>query len=155
MTVDVQRHARSRAGGGFPAGEPDHGPLVLVAEDSEITGEVVKALLARRGLRSEIAPDGAQAWRMAVNKAYAAILMDCHMPELDGWEATRRIRAAEIHFHVPIIAMTGVVVSGSREHCLTAGMDDYLAKPVRDDQLDVAIKRWLIGQGSDATAGEQ
>jgi CheY-like chemotaxis protein len=117
--------------------------LVLVAEDSEVSSEVVKALLAKRGLRTEIAPDGMQAWRMAVNKAYAAILMDCQMPELDGWEATRRIRAAEIDYHVPIIAMTGLVISGSRERCLSAGMDDYLAKPLRDVQLYAAIKCWL------------
>jgi len=123
--------------------ERELGPLVLVAEDSEISCEVVKALLARRGLRVEIAPNGLQAWRMAVNKSYAAILMDCQMPGLDGWEATRRIRAAEGGFHVPIIAMTGLVVRGNRERCFTAGMDDYLAKPVYAEQLDAAIGRWL------------
>ncbi len=80
---------------------------------------------------------------MAVNKAYAAILMDCRMPGLDGWEATRRIRAAESGFHVPIIAMTALCGDGSREHCLSAGMDDYLAKPVRGYQLDAAFERWL------------
>jgi len=135
---------------GQPEGRPlvderDLGPLVLVAEDSDISCEIVKSLLFGQGLRVEIARNGVRAWRMAVNKAYAAILMDCQMPGLDGWEATRRIRAAEDKFHVPIIAMTGVTVDGSRERCLIAGMDDYLAKPIRREQLDVAIARWLAG----------
>jgi CheY-like chemotaxis protein len=134
---------------GLAADRRNRGPLILVAEDCEISREVVGALLAKRGISTETAPDGLQAWRMAVNKAYAAILMDCQMPELDGWEATRRIRAAEINLHVPIIAMTGVVISGSRERCLTVGMDDYLAKPVRVEQLDAAIKRWLTAREPD------
>jgi CheY-like chemotaxis protein len=148
--ADAERHASQWAAGWLPVGGRDRGPLVLVAEDGEISREVVKALLARRGLRTEVAPDGMQAWRMAVNKAYAAILMDCRMPELDGWEATRRIRAAEIGFHVPIIAMTAFGGRGSREHCLMAGMDDYLAKPVRQGQLDATINHWLNAGGADA-----
>ena len=127
-------------------GDDKRGPLVLLAEDSEITCDVVEALLAKQGLRAEIAPNGMRAWRMAVNGAYAAILMDCQMPELDGWEATRRIRAAESTFHVPIIAMTGCRGVTSRDQCLQAGMDDYLAKPVRAHQLDAAIARWLSGR---------
>lgn len=137
--------------GWLAPGERDLGPLVLVAEDSEISCEIVRPLLARWGLRVDVAPDGMHAWRMAVNKSYAAILMDCQMPKLDGWEVTRRIRAAEAEFHVPIIAMTGVVIGGSRERCLLAGMDDYLEKPVHAEQLDAAIERWLAsGQPSAA-----
>jgi len=124
------------------------GPLVLLAEDSEITCDVVEALLAKRGLRAEITPDGMRAWRMAVNGAYAVILMDCQMPELDGWEATRRIRAAESGFHVPIIALTGCRGANSREQCLQAGMDDYLTKPLRGHQLYATIERWLAAPGS-------
>ena len=147
MAADAERHDEQRPAP--PAMRPrfderDLSPLVLVAEDSDISCEVVKALLVGRGLRIEIARNGVRAWRLAVNKAYAAILMDCQMPGLDGWEATRRIRAAEVEFHVPIIAMTGVTVDGSRERCLTAGMDDYLAKPLRREQLDAAIGRWLV-----------
>jgi CheY-like chemotaxis protein len=133
---------RPRAPGWFSFGERDS-PLVLLAEDSEISCEIARALLAKRGLKTEIARDGLCAWKMAVNKAYAAILMDCQMPELDGWEVTRRIRAAEVGFHVPIIAMTGVVINGNRERCLTVGMDDFLAKPLRSYELDAAIERWL------------
>jgi CheY-like chemotaxis protein len=118
------------------------GPLVLVAEDSEISCEIVVALLASRGLRADVATDGLRAWRMAVNKSYAAILMDCQMPRLDGWEATRRIRAAESNLHVPIIAMTGLIADDNRERCRMAGMNDFLAKPVRGLQLGAAIERW-------------
>jgi CheY-like chemotaxis protein len=146
MAADTERHDEQQPAP--PAGRPhiderDLGPLVLVAEDSDISCEIVKALLHGSGLRVEVAHNGVRAWRLAVNKAYAAILMDCQMPGLDGWEATRRIRAAEVDFHVPIIAMTGVTAHGSRERCLTAGMDDYLAKPLRREQLDAAIARWL------------
>ena len=104
---------------------------------------VARALLAKRGLRAEMAHNGREAVRMASTNRYAAILMDCQMPELDGYEATRRIRAAEHGRHVPIIAMTAHSMKGDRERCLAAGMDDYLSKPVRHDQLDEAVKRWL------------
>jgi CheY-like chemotaxis protein len=149
MATGVQRRVRPQATGWFSVGRRDQGPLILIAEDGEISREVIEALLAKRGLRTDIAPNGLQAWRMAVNKAYAAILMDCRMPELDGWEATRRIRATEGDFHVPIIAMTAYGGDDSRAHCLRVGMDDYLAKPVRGAQLDTTIKRWLTAIGPD------
>jgi two-component system sensor histidine kinase/response regulator len=119
------------------------GPLVLVVDDDEISCAVAKAMLANRGVRTALAHDGLEAVQMAGASEYAAILMDCQMPELDGYEATRRIRAAEGEDHVPIIAMTANSTSGAREHCLQAGMDDYLPKPVRDDRLDEALRRWL------------
>ncbi len=130
--------------------DPD-GPLVLVAEDNEINRAVAKALLAKRGLRTETARNGLEAVQMALENEYAAILMDCQMPELDGYEATRRIRAAEHDRHVPIIAMTAHSMKGDRERCLAAGMDDYLSKPVRNDQLDAAIGRWLGADPRDAS----
>jgi two-component system, sensor histidine kinase and response regulator len=115
-------------------------PLVLVAEDNEINRTVARALLAKRGLRTEFAHNGLEAVRMAGANEYAAIMMDCQMPELDGYEETRRIRAAEDGHHVPIIAMTVHSMNGDRDRCLAASMDDYLSKPVRYDQLDAAIK---------------
>jgi CheY-like chemotaxis protein len=80
---------------------------------------------------------------MAQTNTYAAILMDCQMPELDGYDATRRIRAAENGRRIPIIAMTAHSMPGDRERCVAAGMDDYVSKPVRASQLEAVIKQWL------------
>jgi two-component system sensor histidine kinase/response regulator len=124
--------------------EPEtRGLTVLIAEDNEINREVAAALLAKRGLRTAMAVDGREAVEMAAATAYAAILMDCQMPELDGYEATRRIRAAEHGDHVPIIAVTAHSMPGDRDRCLAAGMDDYLSKPILLKNLDVILQRWL------------
>ena len=125
-----------------PNGNGD-APLVLVAEDNEVNRSVAQALLSRRGLRTVIARNGLEAVQLAASNDYAAILMDCQMAELDGYEATRRIRAAESRGHVPIIAMTAHSMRGDRERCLAEGMDDYLSKPVRGDELDAVLGRWL------------
>jgi PAS domain S-box-containing protein len=124
---------------------PSHATRVLVVEDNEINHAVAKALLIKQGLQSVTAHNGRQAVEMALANDYAAILMDCQMPELDGYDATRLIRAAEGARHVPIIALTAHSMPGDRERCLAAGMDDYLSKPVTAGQLESAIKRWLPG----------
>jgi two-component system sensor histidine kinase/response regulator len=130
--------------------EPDgDGPLVLLAEDNKINRTVANALLNKHGLRTAVALNGREAAEMALANDYAAILMDCQMPELDGYEATRRIRAQERDRHVPIIAMTAHSMPGDRERCLAAGMDDYLSKPVRAEQLEDIIKRWLSGEDAE------
>jgi two-component system, sensor histidine kinase and response regulator len=121
----------------------DRGLLVLTAEDNEINRTVTRALLAKLGLRTAMAHNGREAVEMAKRHAYAAILMDCQMPELDGFEATRQIREAENGQRVPIIAMTALTMPGDHQSCLDAGMDDYLSKPVRNDELKRAIQRWL------------
>jgi PleD family two-component response regulator len=117
---------------------------VLIADDDEINRSVARALLAKRGLRATIAHNGLEAVRMAGERNYAAILMDCQMPELDGYEATRRIRAAEHGHRAAVIAMTAHSMPGDRERCLAAGMDDYLSKPVRNENLDAVLERWLV-----------
>jgi PAS domain S-box-containing protein len=119
----------------------DEGLLVLLAEDEEINRVVAQALLAKLGVRAAVARNGREAVEMAGAHDYDAILMDCMMPELDGLQATREIRAAESTRHVPIIAMTALAMSGDRERCLLAGMDDYLSKPARLAALDAAIQR--------------
>jgi two-component system sensor histidine kinase/response regulator len=128
--------------------EPD-GPLVLLAEDNKINRTVANALLAKHGLRTAVAHNGREAAEMALANHYAAILMDCQMPELDGYEATRRIRTGEHGRHTPIIAMTAHSMPGDRERCIAAGMDDYLSKPVRAEQLEAIVKRWLSGYEPD------
>jgi CheY-like chemotaxis protein len=114
---------------------------VLLAEDEEINCIVAQALLGKLGLQAAVAHNGREAIAMAAADHYDAILMDCMMPETDGLEATRQIRAAEGQHHVPIIAMTALAMPGDREHCLAAGMDEYLSKPVRLAALEAALHR--------------
>jgi len=123
------------------------GPLVLVAEDNEINRTLAQALLGKHGLRTAIAHNGREAVDMALTNEYSAILMDCQMPEIDGYQATQLIRQAERGRRVPIIAMTAHSMSGDRERCLAAGMDDYLSKPIRTEELEGIIERWLSGDG--------
>jgi signal transduction histidine kinase/FixJ family two-component response regulator len=119
------------------------GQLVLIVEDNEINSAVACALLAKRGLLVQTARDGLEAVEMAARHDYAAIFMDCHIPELDGLEATRLIRAAEGDRRVPIIAMTALSMPGDRERCLASGMDDYISKPLRTGELEALLGRWL------------
>jgi signal transduction histidine kinase/CheY-like chemotaxis protein/HPt (histidine-containing phosphotransfer) domain-containing protein len=138
-----------------PAGDVgDRDLLVLVAEDNEINRSVVEALLKKLGLQTAAAHNGREAVEMAAAHHYDAIMMDCLMPELDGFQATREIREAENGRHVPIIAMTALSMPGDRERCMAAGMDDYLSKPIRRSALDAAVERWLPDGGLEpVTAG--
>jgi PAS domain S-box-containing protein len=131
------------------------GPVVLIAEDNEINLTLARALLHKRGLQTAVARNGREAVEMARENDYAAILMDCQMPELDGYEATRQIRRGENGHHVPIIAMTAHSMSGDRERCLDAGMDDYLPKPIRTEQLEQMIRRWLPAEQAPAKPAAQ
>jgi len=133
--------------------DPD-APLVLVAEDNEINDAVATALLRKQGLRSVVAHNGREAVEMALANDYAAILMDCQMPELDGYEATRRIRESERGRHVPIIAMTAHSMTGDRERCLAAGMDDYVSKPVRADALAAVMAAQLSGRAREVAESD-
>jgi CheY-like chemotaxis protein len=117
---------------------------VLVAEDNPVNQVVIETLLERRGIAVDLVSDGAEAIQRLDPARHAAIFMDCQMPNLDGYEATARIRASEAgERHVPIVAMTAHAFAGDRERCLQAGMDDYLSKPLRQEELDAVIERWL------------
>ncbi|HYS04914.1 MAG TPA: response regulator [Candidatus Dormibacteraeota bacterium] len=118
---------------------------ILVADDNETNQMVAVQMLRRLGCRSEVAANGLEVIEALKKIPFDAILMDCQMPEMDGYEATRAIRAAEAASgrHVPIIAMTANAMRGDREKCLQAGMDDYLPKPVKVVDLDQALKRWI------------
>jgi PAS domain S-box-containing protein len=128
------------------------GGVVLIAEDNAINQSVAQALLRRIGLESAVASNGVEAVRMALANEYVAILMDCQMPELDGYEATQEIRAAERGERVPIIAMTANAIAGDRERCIASGMDDYITKPFRSEDLELAMREWVsVGDRASGT----
>jgi len=141
----VSHPAQRRGARGERDGEgASWAPLVLVVEDSPVNQTVVTRMLEKYGVRSEVAGDGRLALEALSKGSYAAILMDCQMPELDGYEATREIRRREQGGqHTPIIAMTASSMAGDRERCLAAGMDDYLSKPLRAPAVRDTVRRWV------------
>jgi signal transduction histidine kinase/CheY-like chemotaxis protein len=119
---------------------------ILLAEDNAVNQEVALAILTHAGFRVDVAANGIEAISALQNTRYDLVLMDCQMPELDGYTATRRIREHDsgvLWPQVPIIAMTAHAMKGDRERCLEAGMDDYIAKPVEARDLVSTVERWL------------
>ncbi|MGH8491630.1 MAG: ATP-binding protein [Moraxellaceae bacterium] len=117
---------------------------VLVAEDNSVNQLVASEALKRLGYRVDIVANGSEAVNALRAQSYDLLFLDCHMPVMDGFEASRAIRAAEpAGRRMPIIAMTASALKGDREKCLEAGMDDYLPKPVRLNDLRAALERWL------------
>jgi CheY-like chemotaxis protein len=116
---------------------------VLLVEDNPINQKLGIKILERYGCIVDVAGNGREAVEMAERFSYDVIFMDCRMPEMDGYEASRRIREhAAARAHVPIVAVTAHAVSGAREECLDAGMDDYLTKPVRPADLERMLRNW-------------
>ncbi|MDH3770085.1 MAG: response regulator, partial [Nitrospirota bacterium] len=117
---------------------------ILAADDHPVNQELVSLLVKKLGHQVELVSNGKEAFKALQQKAFALVLMDCQMPEMDGYEATRAIREWEGHErHTPIIALTAAAMSGDREKCLSAGMDDYLTKPIQPEKLREAFLRWL------------
>ncbi|MCX6956313.1 MAG: ATP-binding protein [Verrucomicrobia bacterium] len=131
---------RIRATGGRPA---LHGRL-LVVEDDRVNQRVIELLLENLGLTSVTVADGGAAVEMTALEHWDAVLMDCQMPGMDGFEATRQIRAKLAGRPLPIIALTANAMAGDREACTAAGMDDFLAKPIRQEELRACLERWLV-----------
>ena len=117
---------------------------VLVVEDNVVNQKVAVRLLEKLGCRVDVAANGLEAVELLAELAYDLVFMDCQMPEMDGFEATRTIRQREASsgHHVPIIAMTANAMQGDSEQCLAAGMDDYLSKPVSFEALAAAARKW-------------
>ncbi|KKA07391.1 histidine kinase [Pseudomonas ogarae] len=119
------------------------GRNVLLVEDNPVNQTVVEAMLRSLGFTVSVATDGAQAVRSAESLIFEAILMDCRLPIIDGYEATRQIRQLPGCGEVPIIALTANALQGDREACLAAGMNDYLAKPFKRVDLQQILQRWV------------
>jgi two-component system sensor histidine kinase/response regulator len=129
------------------AAERWHGASVdvLVVEDTLVNQMVAVRMLERCGVRARVAENGRSALEELARHSYAAVLMDCQMPELDGYETTQELRRLEQGGpRTPIIAMTANSMRGERERCLAAGMDDYLIKPLRSRTLMEALTRWIV-----------
>ncbi len=136
------RAVEPAAGGEQPALRP-RTRRVLLAEDNAVNLKLGVRLLERMGCRVDAAGNGREAVQMADRLPYDLIFMDCRMPEMDGYEASRRIRSLPgDRPRVPIVALTAHAVKGAREECLQAGMDDYVTKPVRPADLERMLVRW-------------
>jgi CheY-like chemotaxis protein len=136
---------------------------VLVAEDNLTNQIVARGILEQFGCRVTMVENGREAVKMVAEKHFDLVLMDCQMPIMDGYEATRRIRAREREngrSAMVIVALTAHAMKGDREHCLSVGMDDYLSKPFSEEQLGDLLRRWLVpakkeesGRGDAPTPG--
>jgi CheY-like chemotaxis protein len=116
---------------------------ILVAEDNEINRQLILHILGNLGYKPDFVVNGQEAVAAAGSRAYDLILMDVQMPEMDGLEATRLIRQ-QLHRQPVIIALTANAMRGDREECLVAGMDDYICKPVRLDELMQLLEKWSV-----------
>jgi len=122
------------------------GKRILLVEDNPVNQSVIEAMLRSLGMEVSVAHDGLQAVDQVRQQPFAAVLMDCRLPQVDGYEATRRIRLLPGCGQLPIIALTANALQGDRERCLAAGMNDYLSKPFRRTELQRVLQRWLPGR---------
>ncbi len=129
---------------------------ILVAEDNPINQEVIREVLSDLGYEAYVVENGAQALTALEQESYPLVLMDCQMPELDGYGAAREIRRREAGArHIPVIAVTAHAFEGERQKALAAGMDDYVTKPISPSILSEVIERWWPKAHSDPESGER
>jgi PAS domain S-box-containing protein len=118
---------------------------ILVAEDNPVNQKVCGLILKKKGYTFETANNGREALDLVRGGGFDAVLLDCQMPEMDGFQAAREIRAGERNgARIPIIALTAGAIKGERERCLDAGMDDYISKPVQPDVLVACLEKWIV-----------
>jgi CheY-like chemotaxis protein len=131
---------------------------LLLAEDNPVNQEVALGILQIEGYQVAVAKNGAEAVEAFSKSAFDLVLMDCHMPEMDGFEATRKIREMEKQGNlkrIPIVALTANAMQQDREECLNAGMDDHLSKPYSRLQMRETLDRWLPADAGDEPAAEK
>ena len=119
------------------------GAWLLLVEDNEVNQEVAQQILSDAGIRVDIAGNGAIALAKIAENAYDGVLMDCQMPVMDGYQATRKLRQDPRYSNLPVIAMTANAMVGDKEKCLDAGMNDFIAKPIDVAQLFGTLARWV------------
>lgn len=124
-------------------------PKILLVEDNEMNRDMLSRRLLRRGYEVVIAVDGQQGVDFAEREQPAVILMDMSLPVIDGWEATRRVKAGDKTKHIPVIALTAHAMAGDREQALAAGCDDYDTKPIELTRLLPKIEKYA-GPGTPA-----
>jgi CheY-like chemotaxis protein len=148
ILASLRRHEPERApvpALRVPAPHPLDGTRVLLAEDNPINQKVLRRMLEGRGAAVEVACTGLEALAMAIASSYSVILMDCQMPEMDGFEAARLIRGELGDRTPPIIAVTARAMEQDRLDCLAAGMDEVITKPISLHVLDSVLRRRLLG----------
>jgi PAS domain S-box-containing protein len=143
---------RARESAPVPHGE-ERSLHVLLAEDNATNQLLAVRMLEKLGCRVEVAKNGREAVAACRRQSYDLVLMDCQMPELNGYEATQMIREDDVGGSVPIIALTANAVAGERERCLLVGMDDYLSKPFSPSDLRRVLTRWGVARGEASAQG--
>jgi two-component system sensor histidine kinase/response regulator len=131
------------------------GACVLLVEDNELNQQVALELLGAAGIQVELAENGARGVQRARESSYDLVLMDLQMPVMDGFEATRQIRAMPGRDHLPILAMTANAMAGDRERSLAAGMNDHITKPINPDELFDVLLRWLPDRADHTPAARE
>jgi signal transduction histidine kinase len=136
------------ADGGTGATEPADllEASILLVEDNPVNQEVARSMLGILGIRPDLAANGNEALEALARKRYDLVLMDCQMPGMDGYEATKILRETETNARTPVVALTANAMAGDSKQCLAAGMDDYLGKPFTLRQLRDVLKRWIPAQ---------
>ena len=127
---------------------------ILIAEDNIVNQEVTREMVEELGYEAVVVENGKEAVEHELTGLYSAILMDCHMPEMNGFEATQAIReGSKSHIRIPVIALTAAAMAEDKQKAMEAGMDDYLSKPVRPDTLKAMLDQWTTGPQSEDQAG--
>jgi CheY-like chemotaxis protein/HPt (histidine-containing phosphotransfer) domain-containing protein len=162
FTIELPPGRQARRESGRPLPQPGGCYRLLLAEDNELNRQLIKAMLEQAGHKVVVVNDGAEAVRIAIRNEFDAILMDVHMPEMDGYAATRAIRSATRHMPLlPIIALTANALPDEAERCRQAGMNAHVPKPVNWPTLFTTIDRLVLecrkngGGGEDRMRGQQ